>query len=130
MNPPPTFPVPLVYPPGTVPRHLVWERARAYNLPIAEYARVGGAEGLRMARNHRDTRTAMKRSLAVRILGELELDRRHPAWGEHRAALADVQDSRLQAEYLPAAGTVAEAHRLHDAAVMYHGSAILRELGL
>lgn len=119
-----------------VPRHLVWARVEQFGtLPLSEYERMGGHEALKMARNHVDPLTRMPRQAAVRILGELELDRTAPRWGEHRAWLAGDEDAQPSPELVkvqPANTdlTLVAWDAYHALAVNHHGCRLLTELGL
>lgn len=98
-------------------------------MPLSEYRRMGGDYGMRMARNHRDPRITIPRVAAISLLGELEIDRTHPSWGCHMAALEGDPDAMQQPEYR-GAKDLPTAKRLHAAAVKQNGERILRELGL
>lgn len=90
---------------------------------------MGGVVGGYLARNHRDPHLTVARADAVKLLGELELDRLQPCWGEHVAALGGDEDARQHPQYA-GARDLPTAKRLHAAAVKVHGERVLAGLGL
>lgn len=111
-----------------VPRHLVWARVEQFGpLPLSEYERMGGHEALKMARNHVDPTVRMPREAAARILGELELDRVAPRWGEHLAWLRGDPDAvQVYAAPVTYGAWITKHMRMRAA----HGRRLLAELGL
>jgi hypothetical protein len=104
--------------PDTVPRDPVWKRAREYDLPRAEYVRMGGPEAAVGSRS-RNPRATMSRSAAISLLGELVVDKRWPLWGEHRAALAGVPCARKHPQF--PVHSVEEADSIHRSLVRRMG---------
>ncbi len=90
---------------------------------------AGGLEGA-VGSSPRNKRARISRSGAVRLLGEIEVDRRWPQWGEHRAAVVSVPGARTHygefpwCGFLPGAGT--RAAEVHTRVVQHLGTAALR----
>ncbi len=107
----------------TVPRDPVWRQARRYKVPRAEMVRMGGLEAA-VGSAPQNPHARMSRTAAVALLGELEVDRRWPAWGEHRAALAYVPCARLQADFHRVI-SAPQAERIHRQTVTALGTRAL-----
>lgn len=102
-----------------------WALVAPYGLPASELRRMGGTlEAEHLVRNHISPRETVSVACVRRLLGEIELDRTHPMWGVHRAALAGVPDAELQPEY-DAARNERMADDMHAAAVAKLGARLL-----
>lgn len=111
----------------SVPRDAVWQYVRGYGLPRQETIRMAGSQEGAIGLHARDRRARISRTAAIRLLGEAELDARHPAWGEQRAYVARVPAARSHFGEFPwcstRAGNVEVRHTLE---VQRRGLALLR----
>ncbi len=62
-------------------------------LPDEEYARMAGSIFMQHARDVPDPQVLVSRAHAVRLLGGIVVDNRHPLLGMHRAHLHGVHDT-------------------------------------
>ncbi len=77
----------------------------------------------------RDPKARMPRDVAVRLLGELDIDERYPYWGEHRAWCAGVPGARCHYSELPAKfGRPEDVEWQHESLVAARGQQLLAEL--